>query len=261
VTPTHLHNVSKKWSRLDQVFLSEHSGNLLIACDTLTEHRGINTDHLPIRTELSLKVSINEEEPTLNFREVDWDEFRKTLESRLEELQPAEQITMQRQLDQCCKDLTEAIQDVIHTQVPVVRTTSKTKRWWTKELTQLQRQAGKLGRQSYKRRDDPQHPIHGEHKEAAKRYNKTLQYTKKQHWCDWLKRAEEPDIWTVQQVISAPAADRGKARIPILRLLRSWTCGLPPMYSPLTALTPTAYLFTWTAMRLPMLTDQLTYAY
>jgi hypothetical protein len=44
-------------------------------------------------------------------------------------------------------------------------------------------------------------------------------------------------------------------------LLRSWTCGLPPMYSPLTALTLTAYLLTRTATRLPMLTDRLTYAY
>jgi hypothetical protein len=42
--PMHLHNVTKKWSRLDQVFLSDHSENLLIACNTETEHRGINTD-------------------------------------------------------------------------------------------------------------------------------------------------------------------------------------------------------------------------
>jgi hypothetical protein len=40
-------------------------------------------------------------------------------------------------------------------------------------------------------------------------------------------------------------------------MLRSWTCGLPPMYSPLTALTLTAYLLTRTATRLPMLTDRL----
>ena len=38
-----------------------------------------------------------------------------------------------------------------------------------------------------------------------------------QHWHDWLKTVEEPDIWTVQHMISAPATDRGKARIPILK--------------------------------------------
>jgi hypothetical protein len=39
-------------------------------------------------------------------------------------------------------------------------------------------------------------------------------------------------------------------------MLRSRTCGLLPMYSPLTTLTLTAYLLSWTAMRLPMLTDR-----
>ena len=53
---THCHNVTKRWTRLDQVFISEHSENLVISCDTLTEHRGANTDHLPIRTELNLKL-------------------------------------------------------------------------------------------------------------------------------------------------------------------------------------------------------------
>jgi hypothetical protein len=33
------------------------------------------------------------------------------------------------------------------------------------------------------------------------------------------------------------------------------------MYSPLTALTLTAYLLTWTATRLPMLTDRLPITY
>jgi exonuclease III len=47
-TLTHYHNVTKRWSRLDHVFISEHSENLLIACDTQLEQRGINTDHLPI---------------------------------------------------------------------------------------------------------------------------------------------------------------------------------------------------------------------
>jgi hypothetical protein len=51
----------------------------------------------------------------------------------------------------------------------------------------------------------------------VKRYEKTLKYTKKQHWRDWLERAEEPDIWTVHKVISALAMDGGKARIPTLK--------------------------------------------
>jgi len=50
--PTHVHNVTKHWSRLDQVFISEHSLELVITCDTQSNQRGLNTDHLPILTEL-----------------------------------------------------------------------------------------------------------------------------------------------------------------------------------------------------------------
>ena len=32
--PIHKHNITKLWSRLDQVFISDHSKNLLISCDT-----------------------------------------------------------------------------------------------------------------------------------------------------------------------------------------------------------------------------------
>jgi len=148
---------------------------------------------------------------------VDWPAFRETLERKLAEVHPAQKILNQRQLDQCCADLTQAIQSTIQEQVPVTKITSKSKRWWTKELTQLRRQAEKLGRQSFKSRSQPDHKVHAEHKVATKRYEKTLQYTKKQHWRDWLEKAEDPDIWTANKLISAPATDGGKARIPTLK--------------------------------------------
>src|SRR5712675_1245637 len=216
-TPTHLHNITKRWSRLDQVFISDHSDNLLISCDTLADHMGINTDHLPILTELNLAANSTATDPTPNFRNVDWEEFRETLAEYLSALQPAVKITEQRHLDRSCASLTEAIQYTIRDRVPKTTITTKSKRWWTKELTQLRRRSEKLGRQSYKLRGSPDHAIHTEHKEAAKRYDKTLQYTKKQHWRDWLEKAEDPDIWTASKLIAAPAMDRGKARIPMLK--------------------------------------------
>ena len=79
--PTHYHNVTKRWSRLDQVFITEHSKNLVISCDTLTEHRGPNTDHLPILMELDLSLPTPREETLTNFQEVDWETFGKDLES------------------------------------------------------------------------------------------------------------------------------------------------------------------------------------
>ena len=94
--PTHYHNITKCWTRLDQVFISEHPENLVISCNTLTEHRGANTDHLPILTELNLKLPTSGEETLANFQEVDWEVFRGDLKRCLGSLTPVEAIVMQR---------------------------------------------------------------------------------------------------------------------------------------------------------------------
>jgi ribonuclease HI/exonuclease III len=215
--PTHRHNVTKKWSRLDQVFLTDHSSELLISCDTQVDQRGIKTDHLPILTELSLPMVTAPEESYANFREVDWESFHQVLEGQLSILPPAQAIETQSQLDLSCEQLTEAIQKTIQEQVPVTVITPKSKRWWTKELSQLRKNANKLGRKAHGLRSEEAHTIHAEYAKAAKRYDSILKSTKKQHWRDWLEKAEDPDIWTIQRLINAPATDGGKARIPSLK--------------------------------------------
>lgn len=55
-------------------------------------------------------------------------------------------------------------------------------------------------------------------KEANKLFQKMLEHTKRQHWRDWLKKADDPDIWMAHRYASAPTGDRGKSRIPVLKL-------------------------------------------
>jgi len=217
-TPTHKHNVTKLWSRLDQVFISDHSENLIISCDTLPDQRGINTDHLPILTEMDLAADIVPVEDISNFRDVDWDEFRKELSVQLANLPQPAPIDKQEHLESCCESLTKAIQRTIETQVPVTNITPKSKRWWTKELTQLRRQSNKLGRQAYDRRHDPGHSIHGEYVAATKKYRRILDQTKDHHWRDWLEKGEDPDIWSAHRLTTLPWGDGGKTRIPVLNL-------------------------------------------
>jgi len=78
----------------------------------------------------------------------------------------------------------------------------------------------KLGRQSYKLRNNPAHLVHKEHTDAEKLYDRTLERTKRQHWRDWLERAEDPDIWTVHKYTSQPYTDGAKARIPALKYIQ-----------------------------------------
>jgi ribonuclease HI len=214
--PTHIHNVTKLWTRLDQVFISDHSTDLIIMCDTTTKERGTNTDHLPILTKLNLATPIAEEKATHNFRDVDWLEFNRELEKNLLEIGPAVTIRTQYQLNDECNKLTKALQNTISKAVPISRICAKSKRWWTRELTMLRRQADKIGRKASKLSHLPYHHLHVEHTAAVKLYRDTLETTKKQHWRDWLEKAEDPDIWTVNKLITSQPTDGGKSRIPTL---------------------------------------------
>ena len=44
-----------------------------------------------------------------------------------------------------------------------------------------------------------------------------LKDTKCQHWREWLKKAEDPDLWAVHWMTVAPPTDGGKAKIPKLK--------------------------------------------
>jgi hypothetical protein len=148
---------------------------------------------------------------------VDWGDFTDTLARHLDALEAPNQIMSQDQLNVSCKALTKTIQATIEECVPVTEICSKLKRWWTKELTQMHRNMNIIGRRASKLRNTPSHPVHEEHAEAARLYDRTLERTKRQHWRDWLERAIDPDIWMVHKYISAPATDGAKACIPALK--------------------------------------------
>ena len=216
-TPTHQHNVSKCWTRLDNVFISDHSLDAVLSCDTIPEQRGTCTDHLPVLTKLDLNTTVLPPRTTHNFRNMDWVKFRNTLTEKLTQLHTPNPINTQNQLDKSCTDLTNAIQSTINADVPTTTLTPMSKRWWTKELTTLRREAKRLGRQAYKFRDKPFHYSHAIYEDADKLYHRTLKSTKLNHWRDWLEKAEDPDIWTVQKMLAAPASDGGSSKIPTLK--------------------------------------------
>jgi hypothetical protein len=123
---------------------------MLIACEVLIGHRGINTDHLSILTELSLEVTFHKQELILNFREVDWEEFHKVLDKHLLLTLPKEPITDQNLLDQHCIELTRALQEMIYNIISTSDPAPNCKHWWTKKLMQLWKLANKLSRKSFR---------------------------------------------------------------------------------------------------------------
>ncbi|KAH9055899.1 hypothetical protein EDB87DRAFT_1549170, partial [Lactarius vividus] len=205
--PTHIHNVMKKWSRLDNVFATEHTLRTITTCNTLPGEQGINTDHLPIVMVLDMELIKAPKKTLRNFKEVNWKSFMEALKNKLSLLGIHKRIHMQGFLNYECDNLTKAIQDTIKSEVPITDINAKSKRWWTKELKLTRRETDKVGRKAFKYRCWLEHPIHTELIAAHKKYSKDIQHVKQHHWRDWLKKASDLDIWTVHKYISAPASD------------------------------------------------------
>ena len=190
---------------------------MLISCDTVPDKRGINTDHLPVHTELSLEVNTIAAEINPSFRNVNWEDFRTELAKQLAQTPAPMNISDQKQLDDRCEELTKALQEAIHAEIHVPENTPKSKRWWTKELSQLHSRANKVGRAAYNLRNSLDHQVHKEHKDAKSKYRNKLEHTKRQHWRQWLEKAEDPDLWAAHQMMTSAPTDGGKAKIPKLK--------------------------------------------
>ncbi len=80
---------------------------MLITCSILPEQRGINTDHLPILTELRLEVDITEVKDIPNFQYVNWEDFRDELQKQLDKARKPACISNQAQLNKHCEELYE----------------------------------------------------------------------------------------------------------------------------------------------------------
>ena len=147
--PTHMHNITKKWTRLDQVYVSENTLDTLISCKTRCHDRGLNTDHILIVTKLDVAMCRTPETVSKNFRNVDWEKFREYLQGKMAKFGIPMRIRNQVSLNKECKRLTVALQETIKAMVLTTEVCPKSKRWWTKDRRAQSdiQETGKKGRQ------------------------------------------------------------------------------------------------------------------
>ncbi len=105
---THVHNITKKWTHLDQVFITEHMMDMVMVCKMCHKDRGLNTDHIPIISQLDITLGRTLEQKTNNFRDINWDDFCKTLEERMSKFGIPKRIGSQETLNHECDKLTSA---------------------------------------------------------------------------------------------------------------------------------------------------------
>jgi ribonuclease HI len=177
-----------------------------------------STDHFPILTHIQLPQERTSSSPSFNFRETDWDAFRKKLEPRLL-LSPDEPvITNVEQLNTAVGDLTQALQDTIHEVVKRSKPRPDVKRWWNGELIKMRKKLYRLRADSYRLRAIPDHPSHSELKIESNRYRDAIIQAKRSHWSNYLEEMSANEIWTANKYIKEPIGDGGNPRIPTLKV-------------------------------------------
>jgi hypothetical protein len=138
--PTHKHNMTKQWSRLDQVFATEHTLKAITQCKALPMEQGLNTDHFQVISNFNLDIELTPKKVLSNFRDIDWEEFHEALEKKIRTWGVPNFIKSQEILDRKCERLMHALQETIAETVPKVVLGPQAKWWWTKELGTLRQE-------------------------------------------------------------------------------------------------------------------------
>ncbi|EUC61565.1 reverse transcriptase from transposon X-element protein, putative [Rhizoctonia solani AG-3 Rhs1AP] len=214
--PTHKHFVSKRHSRLDNVFASDAISDLVIECNAHPDRQPIKTDHFPIITKFNFTCEKAKTVLRRNFEKTDWSKFDKVLRDNLKEL-PTGIIETSVELDSRLDTLTKSISATIGEIVPEAKITQYSKRWWTKELTELRVIRHNLAYKARRREDDPHDPIHAQLASTTKTYKQALEDAKKKCWNGFIDTAEDKSLWTAHKWLKSQEENAGAARMPTLK--------------------------------------------
>ncbi|PPR00222.1 hypothetical protein CVT24_004961 [Panaeolus cyanescens] len=217
------HMRTKNLSRPDNVFCTDHTSHRVIKCDTVPELRPTNTDHFPIGTILDMgKVEITPERRR-NFRLTDWVAFNEELTRLLSPLDTHTDLLTPVAFDDQVDALSSAINRAIESNTPLCNYTKYTKRWWSKELSQMRDQKQKLAWLHAKHAKDKDHPVHDEYRRTRNRYGEAIIQAKEEHWRAFLEEATEREMWVANGYIRSPVGDAG--RVAVMHFSRRHTRG------------------------------------
>jgi hypothetical protein len=147
----------------------------------------------------------------------DWEEFRKELANQLEQIPEPGEVASPEQFKESLTVLEKCIHETVKAKVPLLNPSPHTKRWWTKELSQMRKRLKVASHLSHRKRMEPEHPVHENYRRVRNDYAQKIKDTKQEHWVQWLEDATEQSIWQVHKLISNPSTDGGGTRIPNLK--------------------------------------------
>jgi hypothetical protein len=107
---------------------------------------------------------------------------------------------------------------MIEKHVKLMTPSPYSKRWWTKELVSEKKKMQQLGGRSRYHPQNAQHPVHDEYQCQPNHYLEMIWEAKAEHWVEWLEGLNETSIWEASRLVTSPATDAGKTRIPMLQV-------------------------------------------
>jgi hypothetical protein len=111
---------TKNWTRVDNVFCSDHIAEYFIKCNTCPNKRGPSTDHVPILSIVELDTPEASTETIHNYRDVDWKKFNEHLKAKLPNI-PMVPITTENSFQNAATSLMEAITKTAEACIPCSR--------------------------------------------------------------------------------------------------------------------------------------------
>ncbi|KIJ48632.1 hypothetical protein M422DRAFT_94586, partial [Sphaerobolus stellatus SS14] len=125
----------------DLMFCSTPLLDRLINCDACGEDRIPHADHLPAHSSFDISILQTTRPAGRNYRNIDWDKFRRTLTNLLDNTLPVTVITpaSNNNLDTYVSHLTMAIQTAIELHILHSKASPYSKCWWTPELKILRK--------------------------------------------------------------------------------------------------------------------------
>jgi len=205
------------WTCLDNIWHSHHDSDPIISCITDPHICPPKADHLPIITVIELPIARTSSPPSHDFHSIDFDEFNTTLKAHLDRESPATLINSKEEFDEKVDSLTSIIQQTIYDLALMKKPWPFSKRWWTKELTELKKVKNRISYEAHKLRDIIGHPTIEEHKCVSREFTKAIDDTASAHWIDWLETISPQQIYTANKYVINESSDASCACIPTLK--------------------------------------------
>ena len=155
----------------------------------------------------------------MQWRKTDWAEFLPVVQDGWLEGELEARVrgaTSQQEVDALVTDITDLFQKAASASVPSSTSTAYSRRWWTKELTNMHHEVKRLQNRAGKRNASQQERDTA--KAAMKNYHRELRAQQRRHWRMFLNEADERTVWQASRYVTQALEDALASRLPALNL-------------------------------------------